>query len=229
MDKLDYFKNFEYHLLNDERPSTYFNKLLTDDNFPQEFPYNMIYDLNKVEQEPKHHPEGNVWNHTMEVIDYASKLSGFSRDKRVFMWAAFLHDIGKATTTKVRRGRITAYDHDREGARLANKFLLELVDDADFINQVSSLIRWHMQPLFVFKNLPFAKIEYMIRDTSIAEVAILGLCDRFGRGPMSEEKENEIYRVIKKFLIKCRDKVEDVDERIVIEKIINILSDKLTI
>ena len=60
-------------------------------------------------QSPVHHPEGNVWNHTLLVVDRAAAHKAFSADPRVFMWAALLHDIGKPEKTTQRRGPKTAY------------------------------------------------------------------------------------------------------------------------
>ncbi len=38
------------------------------------------------------------------------------------MWGALLHDLGKAPTTKIRKGKITSYDHDKVGAELVRNF-----------------------------------------------------------------------------------------------------------
>jgi putative nucleotidyltransferase with HDIG domain len=186
------------HLLEDEQPSHYFNKISETAIFSQ-FPLDMLKRLKETEQSPKHHPEGNVWNHTMLVLDEAAQVKGRSRDKRVFMWAALLHDIGKPDTTKIRKGRITSYDHDKAGAVLSGKFLMQLTDDKSFIDKVSKLIRWHMQILFVVNHLPFADVETMKKETDLNEVALLGLCDRLGRLNV-DRKEEENY--IKEFLQK---------------------------
>jgi putative nucleotidyltransferase with HDIG domain len=47
------------------------------------------------------------------VVDEAAKRKAYSTDQRVFMWAALLHDIGKPASTRLRKGRITAYNHDK--------------------------------------------------------------------------------------------------------------------
>lgn len=227
MELMNYFLEFENHLINDDKPSLYFNKLVETDLYPKEYPFNMITDLIKIEQNPKFHPEGNVWNHTMQVVDNAAKYSKFSTNKRVFMWAAFLHDIGKATTTKIRKGKITAYDHDREGKKLAKDFLDTFIDDDQFINNVIKIVRWHMQPLFVQKNLPFAKLEHMIKDVSVSEVGLFSLCDRLGRGEISREKEMEETLVVMKFLTKCFEIVEAEEESKKIEKLMDYLSEKM--
>jgi hypothetical protein len=119
------------------------------------------------------------------------------------MWAALLHDIGKPSTTKKRKGRITSYDHDRAGAELSNEFLSCFTGDKNFIHDVCNLIRYHMQVLFVVNALPFADIQGMKHDTDIHEVALLGLCDRMGRLNADKLKEQ---KDIEKFLIKCKNK-----------------------
>lgn len=42
---------------------------------------------------------------------------------------------------------------------------------------------------FVNKNLPFKDIESMVKEVSIKEIALISLCDRLGRGGMSEGKK----------------------------------------
>jgi len=192
------FTEIEKHLLEDKQPSLYLNNISQTQLFKQ-YPLVLINNLKNAEQSPKHHPEGNVWNHTMLVVDEAAKVKEISGDPKVFMWAALLHDIGKPDTTKIRNGRITSYDHDIVGAELTRKFLSEFVKDAVFIEKVAELVRWHMQVLFVIKNLPFADIRSMKKNTDINQIALLGFCDRMGRlGANQEEEENNI----KKFLYK---------------------------
>ncbi len=195
----DVLSEINNHILKDEQPSLYLNEISKESVF-DEFPLEMLNSLKKSEQSPKHHPEGNVWIHTMMVLDEAAKIKEKSSDPDVLMWAALLHDIGKPGTTKVRKGRITSYDHDKVGAELARKFLAELTDDKEFTEKVSELIRWHMQILFVVNNLPFADIRSMKKRTDIHEVALLGLCDRMGRLGVNRREEEEN---ILKFLERC--------------------------
>ncbi len=198
------FTELEEHLLNDEKPSIYFRKLADSRLFSETYPFSLLGDLRKVEQSPEHHPEGNVWEHTLLVVDLAAEGRYVSEDPRVFMWSALLHDLGKAHTTKVLRGKITAYDHDKLGAILATGFLKEFTDDEEFIKRVSQMVRWHMQVLFVVKNLPYADIDKMVTEVSLSEIARLSLCDRMGRGNMNEKTRQEEMENIKKFLQKCQ-------------------------
>ena len=185
------YQQMEQHLLHDAVPSAYFNHLKRNPEF-RGHPFDMLYSLTGTRQSPKHHPEGSVWNHTMMVVDEAAQLKNQSGDARVFLWAALLHDIGKAPTTRIRSGKITSYDHDKAGAGLARKFLGQFSDDAAFIDGVTALIRYHMHILYVDKGLPFADIRGMRAHTDVAELALLGLCDRLGRqgSDRAEEEEN---------------------------------------
>jgi len=188
------------HILLDEQPSIFLNSIVNTKIF-KEYPFNMLYKLKETEQSPIYHPEGNAWNHTMLVVDEAAKLRNKSRDERVFMWAALLHDIGKAETTKNKKGKITAYNHETVGADLCVKFLQEFTTDDTFIQKVKGLVRWHMQILHVVKDMPFADIKSMKEETDIREVALLGFCDRMGRTNVDtiKEKNNIIL-----FLEKCK-------------------------
>jgi putative nucleotidyltransferase with HDIG domain len=173
------FEEIDSHILNDDKPSLYFHGL-ADSLFETTHPFTMLSRLKQIKQSPQHHPEGSVWNHTLLVLDEAATRKEQSTDSRVFMWAALLHDIGKAVTTKVRKGKITAYDHDKVGAELARE-LLSGFEDETFISKVAALIRWHMQILHVTKNIRFANIDEMRKDADVRDVALLGLCDRVGR------------------------------------------------
>ncbi len=188
------------HLLEDSKPSIYLKEIYKDPLFNQ-YPFNILLELEKTKQSPLHHPEGNVWNHVLLVVNQAAKVRDKSKDRRVFMWAALLHDIGKPSTTRNKKGKITSYDHDKVGENLVVEFLKQFTDDYEFIDKVAKLVRYHMQILFVVKNLPFAEIEKMVAETDYNEVALLGFCDRMGR--TNSNKKTEIEN-IKKFKNICK-------------------------
>ena len=140
----------------------------------------------------------------MMVLDNAALRRNLSKDSRVFMWSALLHDLGKAPATKIRKGKITAYDHDKLGEDLAIHFLKEFDQEQDFINKVAAMVRWHMQILYVVKNLPFANIKGMLSQVPLEEIALLSLCDRMGRGEMDNEKILEEEENVRIFIEKCK-------------------------
>lgn len=196
------FYEINNHLLLDDAPSHFLNSII-DTNVFKEYPYSMLRKLRDTEQSPVHHPEGDVWKHTMLVIDNAAVRKNNSRDERVFMWAALLHDIGKPDTTAVRKGKVTSYDHEKVGAVLACNFLKEFTNDSKFINNVAVLVKYHMQILHVVKNLPFADIPSMKAEVDIMEIALLGFCDRLGRLNVNIEKEQSNVSL---FIKKCNEK-----------------------
>ena len=197
------FDEFEMHLMEDSKPSLYFNKIINNESIFTEYPYTLLSSLVHTAQSPQHHPEGNVWIHTMMVVDNAAKVKELSENPIAFMWGALLHDLGKAPTTKIRKGKITSYDHDTVGAELCRKFLEAFTEDEEFIKRVTALVRWHMQTLFVMKNLPFGDVKSMSQEVSIKEIALLSQCDRLGRGELSESKVKEEKENIKAFIRKC--------------------------
>lgn len=186
MSEQQLFDEITRHLLEDEEPSRFLEQKSKTKDFTNS-KLNILNELKKTEQSKQHHPEGNVWIHTMMVVDEAAKIRDKSKDPKVFMWSALLHDIGKPDTTRVRKGKITAYDHYKVVAKKAEALLKSLGVEEGFIHQVVALVRWHMQILFVAKNMAFADIKKMKEQTDIEEVALLGQCDRLGRLNVNRE------------------------------------------
>lgn len=197
MNNKELFIKINEILLQNLKPSEELERLITEGYLDKE-PFNKIKNLNNIEQNSKYHPEGSVLKHVFLVVDLASKYKKYSNDEKVFMWAALLHDIGKLTTTRVRKNKITSYNHDIEGEEIAMDILNELTDD-DFKQKVSKLVRWHMQPLFYDKNLPFFQPQDMINDVEYKEVALLSLCDRLGRGNLDEDRIKDEKERIENF------------------------------
>ena len=57
--------------------------------------------LSNIPQSPVHHPEGNVWRHTLWTLDAMRDISAdlSEKERLVLMMAALCHDLGKADTT----------------------------------------------------------------------------------------------------------------------------------
>lgn len=194
-------------LLKSMKPSEDIKRLIKEGKFDEK-PFNDIKSLGLIDQNPKFHPEGSVLNHILLVVDMASEVKGLSRNQKVFMWSALLHDIGKLTTTKIRKGRITSYNHDVEGEKIGLNFLKSLTNDPQFNEKVSKLIRWHMQPLFFDKNLPFFEPQNMLNDVEYKEVALLSFCDRLGRGKLNKQGIEKEKQNIEKFEEYCKQEME---------------------
>lgn len=197
------YQSITQHLLEDERPSIFLNEIANLEHF-QQYPFLMLKRLQVTEQSKQHHPEGNVWNHTMLVLDEAAKVKDKSKDVRAFMWAALLHDIGKPETTRHKNGRITAYDHDSAGEKLCYKFFEFFEEEDEFIETVAALVRYHMHMLYVMKNLPFADLKGLAKRTDPNEVALLCLCDRRGRVGVEHQSLNQEYNKFVNLLTKTK-------------------------
>lgn len=191
------FDQIEYHLLHDEHPSEYLEQISREPWF-LDYPFSMLGKMKETLQSKRYHPEGSVWNHTMMVVDEAAKRKIESKDARILMWAALLHDIGKPAVTKVRKEKITAYNHDAEGEHLTEDFLSCFSSDSSYIKSVAKLVKYHMHVLYVTNRLPFGDIEGMKRETDIGEIALLGFCDRIGRGGSILEDETKAVRQFQK-------------------------------
>ena len=198
MEIQELFNEIEEYLLNDKKPSLALNKLKEDGLFNKE-PFSYLIKLEDIEQSARHHPEGNVWIHTMMVVDEGAKRREEVHDKRAFMWALLLHDIGKIKTTKFQKNHWTSYDHDKVGEGESLKFLEYFNEEKDFINKVAKLIRYHMHLLYIINKLPYADIEGMLKWTDVQELSIVFLSDRLGRGGVTYEEKEEILREIKNF------------------------------
>ncbi len=194
-------------LLKSMKPSEDIKRLIKEGKFDEK-PFSDIKNLGLIDQNPKFHPEGSVLNHILLVVDMASEVKELSKNQKVFMWSALLHDIGKLTTTKIRKGRITSYNHDVEGEKIGLNFLKCLTDDQKFNEKVSKLIRWHMQPLFFDKNLQFFEPQNMLNDVEYKEVALLSFCDRLGRGKLNEQAMEKEKENIEKFKEYCKEEIE---------------------
>ena len=187
------FNTITEHLMSNEKPSDYLNRLYHSEGFKQ-WPFSMLGRLKDTEQSKTHHPEGNVWNHTMLVLDEAAAVRENSSDPKAFMWAALLHDIGKPDTTRIKKGKITAYNHDKVGTDLSKEFLEAVTSEQDFIVKVCLLVKYHMHMLYILKDLPFSDKEGLISSVDINDITLLGYCDRLGRKGVNRNEVMEEYR-----------------------------------
>jgi len=108
-------------------------------------------------QEPEWHPEGDVWVHTLQVIDQARlRIDDLSRPPQIaVMLGAVCHDLGKPITTAFVDGRIRSIDHEEQGVGPALAFLDRLnvhsIDGYDVRRQVTGIVAQHLKPGMWFK------------------------------------------------------------------------------
>jgi tRNA nucleotidyltransferase (CCA-adding enzyme) len=104
------------------------------------------------EQEPDWHPEGDVWVHTLMVVDrMRERIDDVTYPEQVaLMLGAVTHDFGKPATTAVIDGRIRSFNHEEAGVAPALAFLDRLnvhtLDGYDVRRQVIGLVAHHLKP-----------------------------------------------------------------------------------
>ena len=184
-------KEIQENLLICDKPSIYLEEIKTS---LKNTPLEVLIDLEKIEQNKKYHPEGNVWNHLKQVVDTAAKIKDYANDKGTFMLGALLHDLGKGTTTKKnKQGRLISYNHDTEGEKIADKLLTYYGYKDEEKQRILNLVRYHMHHLYIIKNLPFAKTNELVKDVDLNDMILMFVSDRLGRGQVEKEKKlNEI-------------------------------------
>jgi tRNA nucleotidyltransferase (CCA-adding enzyme) len=111
-------------------------------------------------QEPEWHPEGDVWIHTLMVVDQArQRIEDLEHPQKVtVMLAALCHDLGKPPTTAVIDGRIRSMEHEQAGVapatRLLDRLNLHTLDGFDVRGQVLGIVAHHLKPLAFAKAAP---------------------------------------------------------------------------
>jgi poly(A) polymerase len=104
--------------------------------------------MKDVEQPPQFHPEGDVWTHTLLMLE---KLA--ARTPRTLAWGALLHDVGKPPTFRPPSGpddRIRFDEHVEVGVRIAEEICRRLRFSNEDTEQIASLVANHMR----FKDVP---------------------------------------------------------------------------
>ncbi len=108
--------------------------------------------LSGCPQEPEWHPEGDVWVHTLQVIDQArTRIDDLPRPQQIaVMLGAVAHDLGKPATTAFSDGRIRSMDHEEQGVAPAAAFLDRLnvhsIEGYDVRRQVLGITAQHLKP-----------------------------------------------------------------------------------
>ncbi len=93
-----------------------------------------------VAQPPQYHPEGDVWVHTLLLLD------GLAAGCPVALaWAALLHDVGKPATFRIAPDRIRFDGHVEAGVRIAEDICRRLRFANHETEQILSLIANHMR------------------------------------------------------------------------------------
>ena len=143
-------------------------------------------------QEPEWHPEGDVWVHTLQVIDRARLvIDDLARPEQLaVMLGAVCHDFGKPATTAAIDGRIRSMDHEEQGVAPATVFLdrlnLHTIDGYDVRRQVLGMTAQHLKPGSWFKvrgEVGDGAFRRLAQKVDLELLARLAKADCLGRSP----------------------------------------------
>ncbi len=123
-----------------------------------------VCELKGVEQPPEFHPEGDVFTHTLLMLE---KLS---RPPADLVFAALFHDIGKPKT--LNKKTLKTPCHGEVGYYITKKVLRRLKFSNDFVDRVSWAVKNHMNFMHVQK-MRIGKLKRLMgRDTFQMELEL---------------------------------------------------------
>jgi tRNA nucleotidyltransferase (CCA-adding enzyme) len=143
------------------------------------------------EQEHEWHPEGDVWIHTLMVIDQArGRIDALTHAEQVIiMLGAVCHDFGKPSTTAFLDGRIRSIGHEEGGVAPATAFLDRLnihsVDGVDVRREVLGIVAHHLKPGMwhkVREEVGDGAFRRLAQKVNLELLAVLAKSDCTGRG-----------------------------------------------
>lgn len=148
--------------------------------------------LKGVAQPPQYHPEGDVWTHTLMMLE--GLPTGCSA---TLAWGVLLHDVGKPATfrsAKETGDRIRFDGHVEVGMAIARKLLGELRFSNDDTEQILALIEHHMRFKDVARMKP-ATLKRFVRLPRFEEHMALHQLDC-----LSSNRNLEAYEFVKEFI-----------------------------
>jgi poly(A) polymerase len=148
--------------------------------------------LHGVQQPPEYHPEGDVWVHTMIMLEGLPAGTAAT-----LAWGVLLHDVGKPATFRSAAetgDRIRFDGHVDEGVELAEKICRRLRFSSEETEQILALVANHMKFKDVQK-MRASTLKRFVRLPHFDEHMALHRLDC-----LSSNGRTEAYRFITRFL-----------------------------
>lgn len=143
------FDEFRKLLLRAPRPATGL-RCLEAANLLGHFP--ALDALRGVPQDPRWHPEGDVWTHTLMAVDEAAALRREDENDLALMFGTLCHDMGKPERTQIESERIRSRGHEARGGEIAAAFLETMRAPTRLVGQVEALVEHHLAPALYPRN-----------------------------------------------------------------------------
>ncbi len=186
-------------LMKADRPSIFFRELRAMNQLSTWFAE--IEALIGVQQEKAFHPEGDVFEHTMLVLDQAAKLRAQAAYPAGLMMAALCHDMGKPQATQWIDGRIRAFEHEKIGLPIARVMIERLSTEVRLKDYVTNMVELHMRPnaLVAMNAGKYAYMKLFDLAVEPGDLLLLAEADHCGR-PGYEEGYTPIRRRLQEML-----------------------------
>jgi len=126
--------------------------------------------LRGVEQSPDFHPEGDVFTHTLLLLDKLEQPS------ETLALGALLHDVAKPLCQARQGERITFYGHCEKGAEMAVAICQRLKRSRTTWERVSYLVKNHLR-LVNAPEMRTATLKRFLREDGIEELLELARID----------------------------------------------------
>ena len=129
-----------------------------------------IEQMKGVEQSPEHHPEGDVFKHTLWTLSHLEKPT------ETLAYGCLLHDVGKPVCFRKEPDRITFYGHTDRGAEMAEAILKRLKRGRAVWERVAYLVKNHLRHTQAPK-MRLSTLKRFLRDEGIDELLELARID----------------------------------------------------
>lgn len=157
--------------------------------------------LRGCQQQPDYHPEGDVWAHTGYVCAAATRIASHNdlddHERRVLLFAALCHDLGKPQTTVLANGRLRSHGHAQAGGQPTRALLKRMGAPQTLISTVLPLVHEHMghygtQPT----PRTIRRLAARLAPATIAQWAQLVEADHSGRPPLAAHNPAEPFSTL---------------------------------
>lgn len=142
-------------------------------------------------QDPRWHPEGDVFTHTCHCADALASLEEWRRledtDRAALMFAILTHDFGKAVTTVRDGDAIISPGHEKESGRLGEDFLARIGAPSYIRERVVPLAVNHMFYTEAVTDRSVRRLARRLAPETIESLAIVMTADAYGRPPKPRE------------------------------------------
>lgn len=160
-----------------------------------------IANLKNIPQDQEWHPEGDVWQHSLLVVDQAAKTAEQQKlppnEALVLLLSSLSHDFGKVTTTELADGHIRSHGHEAAGEEPTRAFLNSLAIDTISKEKIIKLVVAHLAPTMLYiaetnttngiSDGAIRRLAQKLYPATIQELVMVSEADHLGRGPFADE------------------------------------------